>query len=71
MPSLKLLVAELRDPADEARVRGVIGGRDGVYGMVVCLRTGTVAIDFEDDEISSDMLVDIVEQSGFDVKVIG
>lgn len=72
MSSIKLSVTDSEGgTTDEDQIHRLMRDRPGVYSVVVCSRTGTIAIDFEDDETTADLLIGIVEQSGLEVQVIG
>jgi len=71
MPTLKLLVSGMRDETDERRVESALVAHPGVYGAVASHLTGCVEIDFEDDEVAIDSLVDTARAEGFEATIGG
>jgi hypothetical protein len=71
MPTLKLRARGLRNADDERRVVAALRARQGVFGAAACATAGSIEVDFEDDEVSFDVLIDTVKQAGYDAELAG
>lgn len=65
MPTVLLCVSGMRDAADEQRVQQALEAELGVFGAVASCRNECVDVDYEDDEVRLDRLLEIVESAGF------
>lgn len=65
MPTVLLCVSGMRDAADEQRVQQALEAELGVFGAVASRRSECVDVDYEDDEVRVDRLLEIVESAGF------
>jgi len=71
MPSMKLNVPALRDRADEAKLVRLVCGQPGVYGAVACSKAQCMEVDFEDDEVTPDQLIEMLQAAGFESRLAG
>jgi hypothetical protein len=71
MPTMKLRADGMRDAADEERITGALQAATGVYGAVACAADGCIEVDFEDDEISIDEVLLIVQRVGYAAEIAG
>jgi hypothetical protein len=71
MPSLKLNVPRLTDVGDVERIVAALRARPGVFGVVGCARSSCVEIDFEDDEVAPDQLIEVIRETGFEAVLAG
>lgn len=66
-----LLRIEGLEPADRSAVERALRAMPGVYGAVVSAAEGCAEVDFEDDEVSVDRLVERLRRDGFDARMAG
>lgn len=66
MATLKLYVAGMRSRADEARIEEALRAERGVYGAVANREDGSAEVDFDDDELDLDRILEIVRSLGYE-----
>lgn len=71
MPTLKLLLPDLREPEDERRLEQAYADVGGVYRAIASHGGHCVEIDFEDDEITPSRLIEIARGVGFEARLAG
>lgn len=71
MPTLLIRVSGMQGAADEMRVQHALEAEVGVFGAVASCQNGCVEVDYEDDEVRLDRLLEIVEWVGFHAAVGG
>lgn len=71
MATLKLCIDGMAGHGDEARVQEALRGEPGVLGAVASWEDACAEIEYEDDEVSLDRLVDVVRQLGFPAELGG
>jgi len=71
MPSLKLRVPDLCERSDEAKLVRAVCGRPGVYGAVACASSHCIEVDFEDDEVTVQHLIEVLREVGFEAILAG
>ena len=65
MPTARLRIDGLVSAADERHLETSVRGLTGVYGAVASCRDRCIEIDFEDDEVKLDEIVDAAGAAGF------
>ncbi len=70
MPTLLLHVDGL-GPGDEERIEHEIRAMTGVFGVVASRAAGRVDVDFEDDEVGIDRILERIKELGFEARVAG
>lgn len=70
MPTLMIRIKGL-GPGDAERVEELLRKEPGVFGVVVSPSAGCAEVDFEDDEVSVDRLVERVQDAGFEARLSG
>lgn len=71
MPSVKVCVGGLGGAADESRLEQALCQISGVYGAVANYHEACVTVDYEDDEVALDALLDAVRAEGFGAELGG
>lgn len=71
MPTVKLVIRGMRDARDEQRLQSAFAAVPGVFGAVASHRAGCVDVEFEDDELAYDRLIEIARNAGFDASLAG
>lgn len=71
MPTIKITVQGLRDARDEARLRDALAAEAGVLYAVADHRDGCAEIEYEDDELSLDRVLEIVRAAGYQPRLAG
>jgi len=71
MPTVLLRLNGMRGPDDEERVRTALLAEPGVYGAVVSCEDGCAEVDIEDDVVSVDRIIEIIETAGFPAVLAG
>lgn len=71
MPTALLCVRGMRDQRDEHRVEQALVAEAGVFGAVANHEESCAEIDYEDDEVTIDRLLEIVRSAGFDGELHG
>lgn len=56
---------------DAAKLEALLLSTRGVFGAVVSAAEGCAEIDFEDDEVDYDRIIQRVESSGFTARLAG
>lgn len=70
MATMLLRVDGLR-AGDAGRLEALLLSTPGVFGAVVSPTEGCAEIDFEDDEVDYDRIIQRVESSGFSARLTG
>ena len=70
MPTIKLSVRGL-DADTEERLERTLMAVDGVFGVVASHEDGCCEVDFEDDVVGIDELLDTAHRAGFQVSLAG
>jgi hypothetical protein len=65
MPTLKLGITGVVGPDDVRRLESAFAAEPGVYRAVACQRSDSVEIDFEDDEVTPDRLLEVARTAGY------
>jgi len=71
MPCLKLWISGPPGVESEKRLAQALEAEPGVFGVVMCHDTRGVEIDFEDDEVTIQRLVEIAREHGFEARLGG
>lgn len=71
MPTARLKIGGLASAADEKHLETRVRGLAGVYGAVASCRDHCIDIDFEDDEVKLDDIVDAAGAAGFEATLVG
>jgi copper chaperone CopZ len=71
MPTLKLSVDGLHSADDEDRLQRALAAEPGIFGAIANRQDGCAEIDFEDDELALDRILQIIETSGFHGRLAG
>ncbi|MGH7481097.1 MAG: heavy-metal-associated domain-containing protein [Longimicrobiales bacterium] len=71
MASLKLRVEGMTGPACERRIEDALRAERGVYGAVANRREHCVEVDIEDDEVTLERVIEIVEGVGYRANLAG
>lgn len=71
MPTALLRVSGLRGAEDEARLERALQAEPGVFGAVANHQDGCAEIDFEDDEVTVEQLIEVAESAGFGATLAG
>jgi copper chaperone CopZ len=69
MPTLKLIVRNFTERADERRLERAVRALKGVYGVVANCEGHCLEIDFEDDDVSIHQIVGAVRDAGFEARL--
>ncbi|NIP83878.1 MAG: hypothetical protein GWM90_33480 [Gemmatimonadetes bacterium] len=70
MATLLLRFDEL-EPADVPRVEALLLEMPGVFGAVASAAEDCAEVDFEDDEVDIDRLIERVQDAGFQAHISG
>lgn len=70
MPTVKLFVRGLEADAEE-RLQRTLMAVDGVFGVVASHEDACCEVDFEDDVVGIDELIDTARRAGFAVSLAG
>lgn len=71
MPTARLKIDGLASAADEKQLETRIRGLTGVYGAVASCRDHCMDVDFEDDEVKIDDIVETAGAAGFQARIAG
>ncbi|HEX7050406.1 MAG TPA: heavy-metal-associated domain-containing protein [Longimicrobiales bacterium] len=71
MPTVLLCVDGMKDADDEARVERALRAEPGVYGAVANHEERCAEVDCDDDEVTVDRLIRVVEEAGFGATLAG
>jgi copper chaperone CopZ len=71
MATARLHVADLGSREDEERVAAALRILPGVFGVVASHASHFIDIDFDDDEVALQRLLDAVRGAGFDARLAG
>ena len=71
MPIAKIWIRGLTCAADERRVEEALRAEDGIFGAIANRSSGCGEIDYEDDEVSINRILDIVRDAGFEPELAG
>jgi hypothetical protein len=71
MPTAKLFVRDLNDAADSRRLQLALRSLPGVFGVVASCSARCVEVDFEDDQVGIDQLVEKARAEGFHATIAG
>lgn len=71
MPTVLLCVTGMTSDDDEGRVRGALLGEPGVYGAVVSHEDACAEVDIEDDLVTVDRLIHLIEAAGYHAELGG
>ncbi|MBI4544545.1 MAG: heavy-metal-associated domain-containing protein [Gemmatimonadetes bacterium] len=70
MPTLKLRISGMRH-ADEERIKQALEAEPGVYGVEASHESGCADVDYEDDEVAIDRLIELIRAVGFEAELAG
>lgn len=71
MPCLKLFVPGLQNELHERQLKAALAAEPGVYGVVASYAANCVELDFEDDEVTIDRLIEVAQAAGFEARLAG
>lgn len=71
MATLKLCIEGMRGTADEHRIEEALRQERGVLGAVANCREACAEVEFEDDEVRVERLVDLVAALGYPTQLGG
>jgi copper chaperone CopZ len=71
VPTLKLCVQGMQDAGEEAPLAEALLAEDGVLGAVVSADARCAEIDFEDDRVSIEQILAIIEARGYQASLSG
>ena len=71
MATAKLWVSGMTCGHCQMKVEQALKGVNGVYTAIVDLKDGEVEVDFNDDAVTSDRLIQAVEKAGYGAKLAG
>ena len=71
MANVKLRVTGMTCGHCQAKVEKALKSLPGVYSAIVDLPDGQAEVDFEDDSVTTEQLVDAVLHAGYGAKVAG
>jgi len=71
MANVKLRITGMTCGHCVAKVETALKGVGGVYSVVVDLRDGEAAVDFDDDRVMPTQLIGAVEHAGYGAKLGG
>jgi copper chaperone CopZ len=71
MATAKLWVTGMTCGHCQMKVEKALKGVHGVYTAIVDLKDGEVEVDFNDDAVTSDRLIQAVEKAGYGAKLAG
>jgi copper chaperone CopZ len=71
MATMKLGAPGLSGEADAQRVDAVLHGLPGVYGAVVSSMEHCIEIDFEDDEVTTEQILEVLRHAGVEAHLAG
>lgn len=71
MPTAKLKITGLESVDDEKNLEASVRGLTGVYGAVASCRDHCMEVDFEDDEVMLDEIVNAASDAGFQATIAG
>lgn len=71
MPTVLLCVTGMRDDADEGKISRALEAETGVFAAVASRDNACVEVDYEDDEVPIDRLIQIVRDAGFSAALGG
>jgi copper chaperone CopZ len=71
MATMKLRAPGLTGEADAQRAEAALHGLAGVYGAVVSPMEHCIEIDFEDDEVTADQILEALRHAGVEARLAG
>lgn len=71
MPTVLLSVKGMDGADDEERVQEALLAEPGVFGAVANREEGCTEVDVEDDRVTVDRLIEIIEAAGFHATLAG
>lgn len=71
MAQLKLHIEGMNGPEDEERVCAALKGVRGIYAVCVDHAEPGAEIDFEDDEVAVDRVLDLIRGAGYVARLMG
>ena len=71
MSSVKVCVGGLRSPRDEARLERALCGIGSVYGAAANRQDACVVVEYEDDELAPDEILEAIRREGFSAELVG
>jgi copper chaperone len=71
MANIKLRVTGMTCGHCLAKVEQALKGVHGVYSAVIDLPNGEAEVDFDDDSVTTDVLVAAVGRAGYGAKIVG
>lgn len=71
MAQLKLHIDGLAGPEDEEAVCAALKGRHGIYAVCVDHAEPGAEIDFEDDEVTVDHILELIRGAGYEARPVG
>jgi copper chaperone CopZ len=71
MPIAKIWIRGLTSAEDEGRVEEALSREPGVFGAIANRTSGCGEVDYEDDEVSVERLMQIVTETGFEAELAG
>ena len=71
MANVKLRVTGMTCGHCQAKVEKALKSVTGVYSAVIDLPDGEAEVDFDDDSVTTDQLVEAVAKAGYGAKIAG
>jgi copper chaperone CopZ len=71
MPVAKIWIRGLKVAADEQRVEDALRAEPGILGAIANRTSGCGEVDYEDDEVLIQRIIDIVRETGFEAELAG
>ncbi len=71
MSSVKVCVAGLDSRDNETRLERALCGLVSVYGAVANRQDACVVVEYEDDELAPDEILDVIRREGFSPELVG
>ncbi|HEX7120186.1 MAG TPA: hypothetical protein VF212_15435 [Longimicrobiales bacterium] len=71
MPTVLLCVTGLAGAGDEARVQDALLAEPGVLGAVASHQDGCAEVDIDDDRVTYQRLIEVIEAAGFQAELAG
>jgi copper chaperone CopZ len=71
MPVAKIWIRGLKAAADEKRVEEALEAEPGILGAIANRSSGCGEVDYEDDEVLIQRIIDIVREAGFEAELAG
>lgn len=71
MPTVLLYVKGMNSPDDEDHVRSVLLPEQGVFGAVASRVDACAEVDIEDDLVTVERLIELLEEAGFQARLGG